>query len=60
MQLWMVECHIPFLGHFDLDLVCRIIVSRTYLLCYLRWESQICCIDTSLDADVSYTIFRSL
>ena len=19
MQLWMVECHIPFLGHFDLD-----------------------------------------
>ena len=30
------------------DLVCRIIVSRTYLLYYLRWESQICCIDTSL------------
>ena len=20
MQLWMVECHLPFLGHFDLDL----------------------------------------
>ena len=38
------------------DLVCRIIVSRTYLLCYLRWESQICCMDTSLDADVSHTI----
>ena len=34
------------------DLVCRIIVSRTYLLYYLRWESQICCMDTSLDADV--------
>ena len=42
------------------DLVCRIIMSRTYLLYYLRWESQICCIDTSLDADVSHTIFRSL
>ena len=42
------------------DLVCRIIVSRTYLLYYLRWESQICCMDTSLDADVSHTIFRSL
>ena len=34
------------------DLVCRIIVSRTYLLYYLKWESQICCMDTSLDADV--------
>ena len=20
MQLWMAQCHIPFLGHFDLDL----------------------------------------
>ena len=38
------------------DLVCRINVSRTYLLYYLRWESQICCMDTSLDADVSHTI----
>ena len=38
------------------DLVCRIIMSRTYLLYYLRWESQICCMDTSLDADVSHTI----
>ena len=57
MQLLMVECHIPFFfGHFDLDLVCRIIVSRTYLLYYLRRKSQICCMDTSLDADVSHTI----
>ena len=40
------------------DLVCRIMVSRTYLLYYLRWESQICCMDTSLDANVSRTIFR--
>ena len=38
------------------DLVCRIIVSRTYLLNYLRWESQICSMDTSLDVDVSHTI----
>ena len=42
------------------DLVCRIIVSRAYLLNYLRWESKICCMDTSLDAVVSHTIFRSL
>ena len=38
------------------DIVCRIIVSRTYLLYDLRWESQICCMDTSFDADVSHTI----
>ena len=42
------------------DLVFRIIVSRKYLLYHLRWESQICCMDTSLDVDVSHTIFRSL
>ena len=42
------------------ELVCSVIVSRTYLLYYLRWESQICCMDTSLDADVSHTNFRSL
>ena len=60
MQLGMLECHVPSLGHFDLDLVCRIIVSRIYLLYHLRWESQIFCMDTSLDADVSHTIFRSL
>ena len=60
MQLWMVECQVPFLSHFDLDLVSSIIVSRTYLLYYLRLESQMCCMDTSLDADVWHTIFRSL
>ena len=42
------------------DLVCTITMSRIYLLYYLRWESQICCMDTSYDADVSHTIFRSL
>ena len=59
MQLWMVECHVLFLVTLTLtsDLVCRIILSRTYFLYYLRWESQICCMDTSLDADVSHTIF---
>ena len=60
MQFLMAEYHVPFLGHLTSDLVCRIIVSRTYLLYYFRWESQICCMDTSLDADLSHTIFRSL
>ena len=41
----------------DLDLISRIIVSGAYLVYYLREESQICCIDTSLDADVWQTIF---
>ena len=40
----------------DLDLIFIIIVSRAYLIYYLREESQICCIDTSLDADVSHII----
>ena len=62
MQLLMVECHLYFLVTLTLtsDLICRIIMSKTYLLYYLRWESKICCMDTSLDADVSHTIFRSL
>ena len=40
----------------DLDLISTIIVSGAYLIYYLRVESQICCKDTSLDADVSHTI----
>ena len=44
----------------DLDLISTIIVSGAYLVYYLREESQICCLDTSLDADESQTIFRSL
>ena len=44
----------------DLDLISRIILSGAYLIYYLREESQICCMDTSLDADVSHTSFRSL
>ena len=44
----------------DRDLISRIILSGAYLIYYLREESQICCMDTSLEADVSHTIFRSL
>ena len=32
MHLGMVECLVPFTGHFDLDLVLIIIVSGAYLL----------------------------
>ena len=37
-------------------LVLIIILFGTYLLYYLREESQICCMYTSFDADVSHTI----
>ena len=40
----------------DLYLISTIIVSGAYLIYYLRKESPICCMDTSLDADVSHTI----
>ena len=69
MRLGLMECHVPFTGHRDLDLVSSviyhfcdlnlistIIVSEAYLIYYLREESHICCMDTSLDADVSHTI----
>ena len=49
MHLGMVESHILFSGHCDLDLVLIIIVSGTYLLYYLRRESQICCVNASWD-----------
>ena len=32
MHFGMGECHIPFLGHCDLDLGFRTIASRAYLL----------------------------
>ena len=38
------------------DLVFRIIMSRAYLLYYLRKESQILCVDASWDDEVSLTI----
>ena len=44
----------------DLDLISRIIVSGAYFIFYLREESQICCMDTILDAYVSHTIFGAL
>ena len=40
----------------DLDLISTILVSGEYLIYCLREESQLCCMDTSLDADVSHTI----
>ena len=43
-----VSCF-SILGHCDLDLFSRIIVSRAYLLYFLRKESQIWCIDASLN-----------
>ena len=43
--------------HFcDLDLISRIIVSGAYIIHYFREESQICCMDASLDAAVSHSI----
>ena len=40
----------------ELDQISKIIMSGAYmyLIYYLREESQICCMDTSLDADVTY------
>ena len=42
------------------DLVFRIIMSKAYLLHYLRKESQIRCVDASWDDEVSHTIIWSL
>ena len=44
----------------DLNLISTMIVSGAYLIYYFREETQICCMDTSLDAHVSHTILRSL
>ena len=40
----------------DLDLISRIIVSGAYLIYYLKEASQVCCMNTSLDVDVSHAI----
>ena len=42
------------------DLVFRKIVSIAYLLYYLRYESQIWCVDACWDVEVSRTIIGSL
>ena len=44
----------------DLDLISTIIMSGAYLIYCLREDSQVCCMDTSLDADLSHTIYKSL
>ena len=36
----MSECHIPFSGHCDLDLILRVIVSGAYLLYSLSRNSK--------------------
>ena len=41
------------------DLVLIIIVSGAYLFYYLRYESQIWCVNASWDGGVSCTIYRS-
>ena len=43
-----------------LDQISRIILSGAYLIYYRREESKICCMDTSLDADVSHTILLTV
>ena len=48
----MAECHVSVLGHCDLDLVSRIIVSGAYLVYNLSEESQILCVDASFVADM--------
>ena len=53
---WSVTYHFWVTLILTFDLVCSIIMSRTYLLYYLRWESQMCGMDTSLDDDASHTI----
>ena len=42
------------------DLVFGIIVSGAFLLYYLRQESQIWCVDASLDDEASCTLIGSL
>ena len=49
-------CPIPFVGHCDLDIVSRIIMSGAYLLYYLMYESQIWCVDSYWDGGVVHTI----
>ena len=49
MHLGVVECSIPFSGHYELDLDSdlgfRIIVSGAFLLYYLSQDSHILCVN---------------
>ena len=38
------------------DLISKIIMSEAYHLYYLRWDSQIWCVDFPLDGGVLHTI----
>ena len=51
---WDGRMYIPVLGHCDLDLVSRIIVSVALLLyIYMRQEYQIWCVHASWNCDIT-------
>ena len=50
------DMSMTILGHSDLDLVSRIIMSGAYSLYFLRWEYQIWCVDSSWAGRVAHTI----
>ena len=52
---WLSDMY-QFLGHCDLDLVFRIIVSGAYLAYYLRMKTQMWYVDASCDTDMSHII----
>ena len=56
LQFGMAKCHVsvlwPWLNFYNN----RVRSVSQDIIYYLREESQICCIDTTLDADVSHTI----
>ena len=52
----MVICCLPIFGHCELDLVSRIIVSRVYLLFYLRQESHLGMVEKGIPFSVTFTM----
>ena len=62
MHLGMVECHIPFSGHYDLasDLVFRKIMSGAYLLYFWNGNLKSWCDNAFWDDEVLQTIIGSL
>ena len=56
LHLGFSESNVPVLGHCDVDLFSRIIVSRAYILYYLRKDSKFWFMGISLDNDMSRTI----
>ena len=50
------DMSVTILGQCDLDLVSRIIISGASSLYFLRWESQIWCVDSSWAGRVAHTI----